>query len=224
MSSHPRHQYNSSIDFPDPSGFFAEGLVAVGGDLDVGTLYHAYRRGIFPWPQEGLPLLWFCPDERGVLFFKDLRVPRSAKKLLKDDARYQFTRNHAFRNVVEACRAQPRPGQSGTWILPEMVDAYVEMRKHGLAESFEVWHDGVLVGGLYGVRIDGVFSGESMFHHEEDASKRALLFAARSLEAEGLAWMDTQMVTSVVGHFGGRLMRKREFLALLRSTQEAKLR
>lgn len=206
----------SSIDFPDPLGAYPEGLVAVGGQLDVGTLYHAYRVGIFPWPQEGLPLLWFCPAQRGVLFFNEMHVPRRARALLKPDERFIFTRNRAFSDVIHACRNQIRPGQDGTWILPELIPAYERFHEAGFAQSFEVWRDGILVGGLYGVLVDGVFSGESMFHREDDASKRALLYAVECLKNEGLTWMDTQMVTPIVKSFGGRLIAKRDFLRLMR--------
>lgn len=213
--------FRSSLKFPDPEdGTMVDGLVAVGGRLDVGTLYHAYRQGIFPWPQEGLPMLWFSPEERGVLFFDELHVPRRAKGLLKPDPGLHFAENTAFRRVVEACQRQPRPGQAGTWILPEMVDAYENFHRAGFARSFEVWRGDDLIGALYGVFVEGVFSGESMFHVEDDASKRALLFAVERLRAEGLRWIDTQMVTPVVAAFGGRLVDRAEYLEMLREEQE----
>lgn len=212
--------FRSTVDFPDPRQAMAEGLVAIGGRLDVGTLYHAYSRGIFPWPQPGLPMLWFSPEKRGILMFDELHVPRRWKTILKDNAGLRFTCNAAFRDVVEACREQPRPGQDGTWILPEMIDAYVNLAAAGFARSFEVWRGDRLVGGLYGVIVEGAFSGESMFHHEDDASKRALLFAVDSLRAEGYRWMDTQMVTPVVEAFGGKLIPRDEYLRLLRETQK----
>lgn len=204
----------STIDFPDPSLPWAEGLVAVGGVPDVGTLYHAYRRGIFPWPQEGVPMLWFCPEERGVLFFDELHVPRRLKASLKDPGLH-FSMNRAFAEVIHACRHQVRPGQPGTWILPEIEQAYVRFHRAGFAHSFEAWRGDVLVGGLYGVLVEGVFSGESMFHTETDASKKAFLHAVDFLKNEGLEWMDTQMVTPVVASFGGRLIPKAEYLRLL---------
>lgn len=210
----------STIDFPDPRRAMAEGLVAVGGRPDVGTLHHAYRRGIFPWPQEGYPLLWFCPETRGVLFFDELHIPRRWRRNLGDLSGLRFTRDTCFRQVVEACRGQRRPGQSGTWITPELVDAYERFHQAGFARSFEVWRGDTLVGGLYGVMVRGVFSGESMFHAETDASKRALLFSVQCLQAEGLTWMDTQMVTPVVEAFGGRSLSRDDFLLLLRRSQK----
>lgn len=216
--------YVSSIPFPDPRQALAEGVVAVGGRLDVGTLYHAYVKGIFPWPQEGYPMLWFCPDERGILVFDEMKIPRSLQRSLKKNAGYRFSRNEAFRRVVESCRRQYRPGQLGTWILPEMVEAYARFRDAGFAHSFEVWKGSELVGGMYGVFVEGVFSGESMFHTEADASKRALIFAIESLKAEGVKWIDTQMVTDVVEKLGGRLIPRHEYLALMREAQDDWLR
>lgn len=212
--------YVSSIPFPDPRQALAEGVVAVGGRLDVGTLYNAYVKGIFPWPQEGYPMLWFCPDERGVLFFDELKIPRSLQRSLKKNPEYRFSTNEAFGLVVENCRKQARPGQFGTWILPEMVEAYTRFFEAGFAKSFEVWKGSELVGGMYGVFVEGVFSGESMFHREPEASKRALLFAIETLKAQDVKWIDTQMVTDVVEKLGGRLIPRHEYLSLMRDAQE----
>lgn len=217
----PDKGFRSSVEFADPRFAMEEGLVAIGGRLDVGTLYHAYSRGIFPWPQSELPMLWFSPEKRGVLMFEDLRLPRRWKAVLADKTGLRFSRDEAFRQVVEACREQPRPGQDGTWILPEMIEAYENFHRAGFAKSFEVWRGDRLVGGLYGVFVEGVFSGESMFHHEDDASKRALQFAVESLRADGLSWMDTQMVTPVVEAFGGKLIPRDQYLRLMRAAQKA---
>lgn len=209
----------STVEFPDPRLSWAEGLVAVGGVPDVGTLYHAYRRGIFPWPQEGVPMLWFCPEERGVLFFEELHVPRRLKSAMKDSG-LRFSMNEAFEQVIHACRHQVRPGQAGTWILPEIEEAYRRFHQAGFAHSFEAWRGDQLVGGLYGVLVEGAFSGESMFHTETDASKKVLLHAIEHLQNEGHEWMDTQMVTPVVASFGGRLIPKSEYLRLLKERQQ----
>lgn len=211
--------YVSSIDFPDPRQAMVEGLIAVGGRLDVGTLFHAYRRGIFPWPQEGYPMLWFSPEQRGVLFFDELHIPRRWRSLEKLPLGYRLSRNEAFRQVIEACRGQTRAGQSGTWITPEVVEGYVRFHQAGFAQSFELWRGDDLVGGLYGVMVDGVFAGESMFHRETDASKRVLLHVIRTLSGEGLTWMDTQMVTPVTASFGARTLSRDEYLTLLRRSQ-----
>lgn len=217
----PEKGFQSSVDFPEPRETFAEGLVAIGGRVDVGTLYHAYRRGIFPWPQENLPMLWFSPEQRGVLFFDQLRVPRSLQRSQRRTPDLRLTLDQAFVEVVEACRLQKRPGQAGTWILPEMVEAYRRFHEAGFAHSVEVWRGDNLVGGVYGVFVEGVFSGESMFHRETDASKKALLFLIDHLRQRGVQWMDTQMVTPVVAALGGTLIPRDQFLRLMKESQRA---
>lgn len=211
--------YLSSVNFPDPRGFWPEGVVAVGGRVDVGTLYHAYRRGIFPWPQEGYPMLWFCPDQRGILDFSDFHIPRRLKQQMKDDG-LRFSRNEAFSDVIAGCREQPRPGQNGTWITSEMEEAYCHFHEAGFAHSFEAWRGEKLVGGLYGVMVKGVFSGESMFHRESEASKKVLVYAVETLRSEGHQWIDTQMVTPVIESFGGKMIPKEEYLLRMRARQE----
>lgn len=198
--------------FPDPRLLAAgESLVAIGGDLRPETLVEAYSEGIFPWPQRGLPLLWHSPDPRGVLDFSGLRVPRS----LKADARrggFTFTADRAFSRVIRACQSAPRPGQSGTWITTPMLRAYEELHRLGRAHSVECWAGERLVGGLYGVHIGGVFSGESMFHAETGASKACLAETVRRLAVLGFSWMDVQMVTPVTGLLGAREIPRAEFL------------
>lgn len=208
----------SSLKFPDPRGAEEDGLLAIGGKLDVPTLFTAYYHGIFPWPQEGLPILWFSPPLRGVLEFSDVHVNRSLQKEQRRQ-RFQFTKNQALRDVVEECAKAPRPGQSGTWILPAMKKAYVEFHEAGFAHSYEVWLDKKLVGGLYGVLIEGVFSGESMFFKESNASKLALLSAVEDLKQQGLTWMDTQMVTPILASFGGKEMPRDLFLKRLHESR-----
>lgn len=215
-----KDKYKASIDFPDPRHALVEGLVAVGGVIDVGTLYHAYKRGIFPWPQEGLPLLWFCPEQRGIIFFAELHLPKSLLKEQRRKTHWLFTRNQAFAQVIEACRQQQRPGQQGTWILPEFIQAYSDLQKAGYAHSIEVWEDNKLIGGIYGVMIDGVFSGESMFFKKKNASKMALLHLIEWLQSQDVTWMDVQMVTPVIQAFGGRYISRDDFLNLLEKTQK----
>lgn len=199
------------VEFPDPRFTTPEGLVAIGGAWEADTLESAYGKGIFPWPQEGLPILWFCPDPRGVLDFDDFHVPASLRKFARRQ-NLVFTVDRAFREVMEACRAQPRPGQDGTWILAEMVPAYAELARRGKALSLEVWEDGVLVGGIYGVLVQGLFSGESMFHSRPNASKMALWKMVEHLRGLGHRWMDIQMVTPVTEAFGGKYIPRDEFL------------
>lgn len=215
----PDKGFLSSLDFPDPRNAMAEGLVAVGGRLDVGTLYHAYRKGIFPWPQDDLPMLWFSPEERGVLFFDEVHVPRRLKRSMRGDVNLRFSMDEAFGEVIKNCRRQKRVDQAGTWILPEMVEAYQHFFEAGFAHSFEAWRGDRLVGGLYGVFVEGVFSGESMFHSEDDASKKVLLFAIEKLKKKNLNWIDTQMVTPVVASFGGRLVPRNDYLVMMKQAQ-----
>ena len=199
------------IEFPNPRNSTPEGLVAVGGDWRAETLEAAYRKGIFPWPQEGLPILWFSPDPRGILDFKNFHVPRSLEKFARKCS-WVFTLNQAFSQVMEACSRQPRPGQSGTWILPEMRQPYLELQKKDRAISLECWEDGVLIGGIYGVLIEGFFSGESMFHDKSNASKMCFWKMVEHLKANGQTWMDIQMLTPVTEAFGGKYISREEFL------------
>lgn len=149
-----------------------EDLIGVGADLEPGTLLTAYRRGIFPMglgPRGGGTLGWWSPDPRGILHPADLRVSRSLRRSLRT---FEFTVDTAFTDVVAACAA---PGREGRWITPSIARAYAELHRLGWAHSVETWHEGELVGGLYGIAIGGLFAGESMFHHERDASKVALV-------------------------------------------------
>lgn len=208
----------SSIVFPDPRSAGEAGLVCVGGDLEVDTLHEAYRQGIFPWPQEGYPLLWFSPAQRGVIDFAEIHWPRRFLRTLKDD-RFEMTFNRAFAEVIEACAETPRTHETGTWILPEMKTAYLRFHHAGYAHSVECWLDKRLVGGLYGVYVDGVFSGESMFFRVTDASKRCFHALVGALQSSGLEWMDIQMVTPVLRSFGGKSIARDEFLERLRKAR-----
>ena len=207
--------------FPDPRTLApGEGLAAVGGDLRPETLLEAYSLGLFPWPRRGLPLLWHCPDPRGVLDFADLRVPRSLRALARRSG-FTFTADRAFSAVIRACAAAPRRGQAGTWITPGIVKAYERLNDAGVAHSVECWEGDQLAGGLYGVYVAGVFSGESMFHRVTGASKLCLLETVRRLGESGLRWMDIQMVTDVTGLMGGKEIPRGEFLDRLEIAREA---
>ncbi len=211
------------LQFPDPSLDYEQGLVAVGGQLSVKLLVQAYSKGIFPWPQQGYPMLWFCPDNRGVLFFKDFHLPQKFKKELKKYTQVKVTRNQAFEKVIEACSLVNRKSQAGTWITEEMKSVYTEMFEQGFARSWEVWDDEELVGGGYGVVVRGVFSGESLFHYKSNMSKIALMTMVEDLKLEGHEWMDTQMVTPLLASFGAQEISKKEYLDLLRKRQWAHL-
>lgn len=193
---------------------FGDGIVDVSDDLRIERLLEAYSFGIFPWPHEDLPTLWFCPEERGVLDFARVHVPRSLQKFLRHCA-WTVTFNRCFDDVLAACAEAPRPGQDGTWITPKMARAYIDFHRAGYAHSVEVWDGEELIGGMYGVYVAGVFSGESMFYRRTNASKFALLKLVEFLRAQSLEWMDIQMVTPLLELFGGRYVSRAAYLERL---------
>jgi leucyl/phenylalanyl-tRNA--protein transferase len=189
------------------------GLLCAGGDLSPGRLLEAYRHGIFPWFGEGDPILWWSPDPRMVLFPGELRVSRSLRKRLRQGD-YETRVDTAFREVMEAC-AEPRGGQRGTWIVPDMVEAYTKLHEMGFAHSVESWRDGELAGGLYGIALGDVFFGESMFAREVDASKVALARLAQRLAAAGCRVIDCQQATAHLASLGAREIPRAAFAQLL---------
>jgi leucyl/phenylalanyl-tRNA--protein transferase len=209
--------------FPDPSEATPDGIVAVGGRPEPALLAEAYARGIFPWPVEGYPLLWFSPPERGLLFFDELHVPRSLARERRR-TRLRFTVDRAFERVIRACAAVPRAHESGTWITPAMIRGYCEFHRRGRAHSFEAWEGEELVGGVYGVDAGGAFAGESMFRLRPNASKLALLFLVEHLRARGLGWLDVQVMTPHIEALGARLVPREEFLTLLARERRRGLR
>jgi leucyl/phenylalanyl-tRNA--protein transferase len=210
----------SSVAFPDARDTLAEGIIAVGGKLDSATLYEAYSHGIFPWPQEGMPMLWFSPERRGVLLFKDFKVPESLRRYRRKNPQITFSVNKDFQQVLEECSKQPRPNQQGTWITPAMKRAYIEFFNQGFGMSIEVRENNIVVGGIYGVLVDGVFSGESMFYKKTNASKLALWYLVDHLQALGHEWIDVQMVTPVVESMGGKYIDRENYLSLLKQRQK----
>lgn len=199
--------------FSNPHVDTLEGVIAAGGRLKPDLLIYAYDHGIFPWPHEGYPLLWFCPDERGVIDFVELKVPRSFRKWLKKNhSLYTVTMNQRFQEVVKNCKTQKRLGQKGTWINREIEKNYLELHQTGHAFSLEVMRDEHLVAGIYGVQSQKYFSCESMFHKEDNTSKLALFELIQHLKGIGHSWIDIQMVTSVCESFGGKLIAKSDFL------------
>ncbi|OFZ29056.1 MAG: hypothetical protein A2622_13265 [Bdellovibrionales bacterium RIFCSPHIGHO2_01_FULL_40_29] len=201
------------LNFPNPREPTNEGVIGIGGTLTVDNLVQAYDHGIFPWPHDGYPLLWFCPDERGVIDFADVHPPKSFLKWYrKHRSEFVITQNTCFRDVIRNCKEQVRPGQQGTWINSKMQRAYNEMHLSGYAMSLEVWQNGVLVGGIYAVQSQKYVSCESMFFKVSNASKLALYELIQVLKSWGHTWMDIQMVTSVCESFGGKLIHKDEFL------------
>lgn len=203
--------------FPDPR--YAPGdVIALGEDLRVGTLREAYRRGIFPWPSDELPLPWFSPRRRTILVFDEVHAGRSLRKLAKRSG-FTFTIDQDFEGVIRGCAAAARPDQDGTWISESMLAAYVELHRAGDAHSIEAWKEGELAGGLYGVDAGGVFTGESMFYVRPDASKLALLFLVDHLRARGAAFLDCQVMTPHMEALGAREISRARFLDLLAESQ-----
>lgn len=203
------------VIFPDVEDAIEDGLVAVGGDLEIDTLEAAYKKGIFPWPVSvEFPLAWFSPDPRGILDFEELHIPRSFEKFLKK-TNYTVTFNKSFNEVIRKCATINRKNQPSTWITPEIIAGYNNLFKEDMAYSVEVWNQDNLIGGLYGVVMGNFVSGESMFSIEPNASKLALHSLIKHLEKKGLTWLDTQMVTSVVENFGGKYISRHEFISRL---------
>ena len=204
--------------FPDPKLADENGVVAVGGRLNNYTLLAAYRQGIFPWPVEGYPMLWFSPAERALLEFKDLHVPRSLARERRRTS-LRFTIDRAFASVIALCARVERPEQDGTWITGEVIHAYREFHRRGRAHSVEAWEGDELVGGIYGVDADGAFCGESMFYLRPNASKLALLHLVEHLQSRGLDWMDIQVMTPHMQSLGAKNVPRDAFLRKLAETQ-----
>ena len=217
----PRPVPPSAWVLPDPSRADPDGVVGIGADLAPATLVDAYRRGIFPWPHDGVAMPWFSPDPRGLLRFDDLRVARSLRRTLRRSG-WTTTVDRDFDGVVAAC-GQDR-GDDGTWITPPMARAYRRLHVLGWAHSLEVWDDDALVGGIYGVQVGGVFTGESMFHRATDASKVAMVDLCARLRAAGAWFLDVQLTTSHLASMGARDVPRATFVSWLRDARELDVR
>lgn len=202
--------------FPPLASALAEpnGLLAAGGDLTPQRLVAAYSRGIFPWYSEGQPVLWWSPDPRMVLPVAEFRLARSLRKRVQAGT-FETRIDTAFRAVVGACAGTARPGQGGTWITPEMIDAYCELHRLGYAHSVESWRDGELAGGLYGIALGRVFFGESMFARVTDASKVALVALVAHLQRLDVPLVDCQQETAHLASFGARPVPRAQFARAL---------
>ncbi len=204
----------NDIWFPDPSTAPGDFPLAAGGDLSPERLLFAYSLGIFPWYSEDEPILWWSPDPRMVLFPDNLKISRSLKKVLKNKGfTVKFDTN--FEEVIKSCAYVPRPGQDGTWLNADMIDAYIELHKLGYAHSVETYLDGKLVGGLYGIALGGTFFGESMFHKVSDASKVAFVHLVRKLKELDFDMIDCQQSTPHMARFGAVEIPRKEFLERL---------
>lgn len=199
--------------FPDTNKALQEpnGLLMAGGNLNPERLTTAYSSGIFPWFEDGEPILWWSPDPRCIIWPKEIRISRSLAKTLRR-GHLEIRENTSFREVMIAC-SEPRPGSTGTWITEEMLQAYETLNQLGLAKSVEVWQDGALVGGLYGVVIGEVFVGESMFSRVSDASKAALVHLS---QCGSYQLIDCQLSTAHLTSMGAREIPRQQYIALLR--------
>lgn len=202
------------VVFPHPSTASPEGIVAVGAAPHPAVLKDAYRQGIFPWPHQGMPLLWFSPDPRFVVVPTEAHLHRSLKKELKRTT-LDVRADTAFRAVIEGCAERRRKGQRGTWITEDMIEGYCALHDEGLAHSIEAWRGDKLVGGLYGVSFGTVFFGESMFQLEPDASKIAFATLLANLVAWGFSLVDCQSHTEHLERFGAVHWPRERFLELL---------
>lgn len=208
--------HHSTYCFPPPNQADEQGLLAAGGDLSPECLLTAYYSGIFPWFDDSQPLLWWSPDPRMVLFPERLHISKSMRRLLQQQA-FQVTFNQSFSEVMKACAKVERPGQDGTWITADMVEAYEELHRRGFAQSVEVWRDGVLVGGLYGIFLKGkhVFCGESMFSTVSNASKYGFITLVKKLRQSAIKLIDCQVYSSHLESLGAEEISREEFLCFL---------
>jgi len=200
--------------FPEPDEADDTGLLAFGGDLSIERLTLAYTKGIFPWYEEGMPVLWWSPDPRMILFPEKMIISHSLKQTIKKN-KFLITFDRDFEAVINECSVTSRNGQDGTWITQEMKSAYTRLHKAGLAHSVESWVEGKLVGGLYGVALGKAFFGESMFHSETDASKVALFQLVEKLKQWKFEIIDAQVYTTHLESLGGEMIPRSQYLGIL---------
>lgn len=210
----PSFLSNDNVDFPSVDEADEHGIIAIGGDFSAERLLAAYKRGIFPWPHEGLPILWFCPEPRFVLRPRDIIINRTLRRAFLK-TKFSIVSDRDFLSVMKNCQLANRRDQPGTWIADEMIDGYVELHKQGFAHSIEAYDGDRLVGGLYGIALGRVFFGESMFFLEDNASK----FCFVTLVAQLIAWqfrlIDCQAHTENLDRFGAQPMARKDFLSIL---------
>lgn len=207
------HILSSKLLFPPVEDALEDGLLAIGGDLSAERLKLAYQEGIFPWYEGNTPL-WWSPDPRFVLFPEKLYVSKSMKQVIKRKE-FDYAFNTSFSEVIHHCKVNNRPGQSGTWITDEVETAYTELHKQGLAVSAEAWKNGVLVGGLYGIRMGRLFFGESMFSHISNASKFAFIQLISQLVREEVVLIDCQVYTEHLESLGAEMISRKSFKTYL---------
>jgi leucyl/phenylalanyl-tRNA--protein transferase len=216
------HEFSEWVLFGDYY-YNARDIIGFGGDLTLENLRNAYRRGIFPWHIDGLPLPWYCPEDRAILEFANLYLPKSLRREWAKTS-FTFTIDRDFEAVITQCARARRSDGQGTWITPDFIRAFCEFHQTGDAHSVEVWDEDELVGGLYGVDAGGVFCGESMFHTRSNASKFALRYLIEHLKARGATWLDIQVMTPHFEVLGAEEIDREEFLDKLEETQKQNLK
>ena len=209
----PRLEETDFFPFANPKEW-KDDIIAVGGNLSPGMLLSAYEQGIFPWYNPGDPVIWQSPDPRCVIFPDKLHISSSMRKILNNRT-FDVTFDEDFEGVIRGCSEKERPGQNGTWISEDIIEAYTELHRLGWAHSAEAWQDGELAGGCYGVLMGRAFFGESMFARRSNASKAAFLSLAEKLFESGLAFIDCQVITKHLQSLGGEELSRKDFLALL---------
>ena len=208
-----------AVHFPDPEQAMPDGLLAAGGNLEPETLLEAYARGIFPWYSEGSPILWWSPDPRMVLFPDELKISHSLRQVLHA-GKYTIRFDTDFPRVIRQCATVPRKGETGTWITPEMEQAYIRLHQLGFAHSVETYYGEKLIGGLYGISLGAAFFGESMFHLMTDASKVALYHLVQWCTDHNFDFIDVQTPTDLLASLGAREISRKDFLDRLKKTLE----
>ncbi|WP_281636410.1 leucyl/phenylalanyl-tRNA--protein transferase [Flavobacterium marginilacus] len=206
---------SKDLFFPPVSHADSDGILAIGGDLSSERLKLAYNSGIFPWFNEGEPIIWWSPNPRMVLFLDELVVSKSMRSILNRNI-FTVTFNQNFREVISNCRQVKREGQAGTWITNEMIEAYCRLNELGIAKSVEVWQDNQLVGGLYGIDLGGVFCGESMFSLVSNASKAAFITLVNQLKKDNYRLLDCQVYNEHLETLGCREIDREDFMAILK--------
>lgn len=210
----PVFSLTEKVSFPPPEFAEDSGLLAMGGDLCVDRLLTAYKQGIFPWYEETTPILWWAPDPRMVLFPEDLHISKSLKKIIKKN-QFEITFDKAFGEVISSCAYVRLDKGEETWITPEMVNAYIDFHRAGYAHSVEVWHNGELAGGVYGVALGRAFFGESMFTNIDNASKVGFVYLVEHLKKWGFRFIDCQVATDNLERFGAKEIPRKEFMEIL---------
>lgn len=219
----PIFQLVEEIIFPKPEFAEPDGLLAIGGDLKPERLLGAYTNGIFPWFSEGDPILWWSPDPRTVIMLEDFKVSKSLLQSIKKYS-YEIKFDSNFSEVIKQCALVERKHEDGTWITKEMIKAYTELHKLGFAHSVEVYFEGKLVGGLYGISLGNAFFGESMFHIKTDASKAAIYFLVEKLKVWNYSFVDAQIRTEHLISLGAKEIKRIDYLKLLENSMKAETR